>query len=363
MAGNHILFVGGESAGHISPLLAVLEAVQVADPSIRCSYVGQAKDLNSPLISNSPLKFERYAVRSGKLNRFTTWKHFRELPNLAIGIVQAQILLRRLRPDAVVAKGGATSVPVVLAAASLKIPIFSHETDAAPGLANRLIARYATRIFTAFPVDSYTSLPKAKLIYVGQPVRPLFFQPQAELDLPLEPNLPLLTVTGGSLGAHSINQLVREAWPKLLEKVQVVQLCGQGDLVGLERAAAQLPEALRNRLTLLPFFEQIAELFKRSTVVVSRAGGTIHELAATRTPTILIPLATAAQDHQRKNAEVLKGAVVVLQQAGLSADHLAQAILELVADPDRRKVLSEAIAAFAQPDAATQMAVLILQSL
>lgn len=363
-----ILFAGGGTGGHSTPLLAVMEAIHAKRPEVQLHFVGLASDVASgSLIAEASLPIITHVITSGKLHRFITINQIVQFFRLGLGLIQAELLVRRLRPDVVFCKGSMVSVPVAWAAARRGIPIFSHETDVVPGLANRMIAGRAARIFTAFPVENYGALPAEKVQYTGQPVRSAFFEAkrskEVEIDgVPLKLGLPLITVTGGSQGARRLNEMVSEGWSQLLEKALVVHQTGDLTYKDMEEKATTLPAELRERLVLRPFIKAgFPELFKSSSVVVSRAGGTVTELAASGVPAVLVPLSTAAQNHQAKNAEVLEraGAAVVINE-GLSSEALIAAIINIVEHPEKQEKLRAAITKFARPEAAETIANAIL---
>jgi UDP-N-acetylglucosamine--N-acetylmuramyl-(pentapeptide) pyrophosphoryl-undecaprenol N-acetylglucosamine transferase len=362
-----ILFVGGGTAGHINPLLAVLAAVQKMDPSAVCHYVGLSGDLQSASIQSFPLSFYKYSIHSGKLNRFLTWKHFGQAFWFAVGLVEANRLVKRIRPAVVFAKGGYVSLPIVIAASRQHIPIYCHETDVRPGLVNRLIAKRAKQIFTAFPVENYPQFPADKLLYCGQPVRGEFYQPTTppiflegkEILL----DRPLLTVIGGSQGARRLNELVQTGWMELLERVSLVHICGNRDWLDLKQKKEQLPASLRERLYLAPYIQdQLPAIFQHSQLIISRAGGTMAELAAVAKPTILLPLSSAAQNHQVANAQMFaqKEAVLVLDENQIKASDLLETIWKIIDSPLLQTKMKKAIAQFDQPQAAEKMARVLL---
>jgi len=371
----HILFVTGGSAGHLLPMLAVKQAVldeaATRGEEIRLSYVGTAKDLAAPVIRDSKLPFERHAIRSGKLNRFVTWKHLPEMANLGIGFVQAQALMARLKPDLVFSKGTAVSVPIALAAKRLSIPVYAHETDIRSGLANRIVAGAAKRIFTSYPIEYFSELPAEKLRYVGQPVRNDFFNPpqsSVEVEGKTVDLENVICVTGGSQGAHAINVLIQANWTQLLSETSIVHLCGAHDHAWLQEEATKLPTDLRQKLHLTAFLQEgLPQIFSRSRVVISRPGGTIGELAATSAATIVIPLTGSAQDHQWANARMLaqQGATLVFDEQKVTPAELLEQILAFVHAPDslEAKALRESLHTFSRPHAAKDMATELLDAL
>jgi UDP-N-acetylglucosamine--N-acetylmuramyl-(pentapeptide) pyrophosphoryl-undecaprenol N-acetylglucosamine transferase len=375
-ATKRILLVGGGSGGHIIPLISIIQELQKAAPEIEYAYVGSPEDMRSSLVRDEPLlnrteRATRYAVRSGKLNRFLTWKHIGQAYNLVMGLKDAGRALDSFQPDIVVSKGGAVSVPVARAAYKRNIPIYCHETDVRPGLANRIVGKMAKSIFTSYPLKVYSPEIQAKGIYVGQPVRAAFFGPDSGKDLTIddkrvEDDLPLLFVTGGSHGARKINYLIQSAWPALLSRARLVQQTGTLDFAELQRMAGSLSPELRQRLHLTALLtEGMPELCKRSSVVISRAGGFIAELAAAKAAVILIPLSTSAQNHQWANAEVLEaaGAAIVLDEVRCTPELLAETILKLLENSKENSRLRTQISTLARPQAAAEIVRLLLSQL
>lgn len=357
-----IIFVGGGTMGHIAPLVAVMEAVKRQDPKVHLAYAGLLSDIKSPALEACELDFTRHAITAGKLNRFATPRHLTELLKFGKGFSDAVQLIRELQPQAVFCKGGFVSVPVALVARWMGIPVFSHESDAVPGLANRLLARVSQRVFTAFPEKVYDTLPRKRLKYVGQPVRAKFFKELAfptmlTEDHTLALDVPLLFVTA-SQGSRKVNSLISANWKELLADFQVVHQCGELDYKNLLEDALTLTKEEQNRLHLMPSVQNMAPLLQHAELVVSRAGGIIAELAASKAATILIPLSTAAQNHQWENAQVLARAeaAVVLNEVHLSSASLLAVIRELHTSAKQRRELRERIAAFAKPEAAEVIA-------
>jgi UDP-N-acetylglucosamine--N-acetylmuramyl-(pentapeptide) pyrophosphoryl-undecaprenol N-acetylglucosamine transferase len=372
---RHILFVGGGTAGHTAPVVAVARSCMAQAhlegqghgqaEGLRMSYIGLRQDLSSPMIAQSGLPWKTYAITAGKINRFLTVRHFSEGIKGLIGLIQALWIILRIRPTAVFAKGGFVSIPVVLAARIARIPIITHETDVVAGLANRIVARFARTICTAFPSKAYPNFPKEKLLYTGQPIREAFSEIKATspieklLGRALPKDKPHILVIGGSQGARKINELLSQVWADILPKAVVIHITGQPDAISMVRRAELLPPTLQRNLWLAPYIStELPDLMRSATLVISRSGGTIFELAAVKAPSILIPLSTSAGDHQAKNARVLEriGAAVVFDERTVTLALLRDEILHLlktVADRDR---LSAQIARFHKGDAAQRIA-------
>lgn len=365
-----LLLTGGGTAGHFMPLLTILTEVERIAPTVRCVYVGSRSDLSSVLLDKHP-KLERVESFSGKLHRYPTLKQIGEIVRLGKGLVMADSLVKKINPDVVFAKGGAITVPIVLAAARQRRKIFSHESDVRAGIANQIAARYAQTVFTAFPIENYPQLQLKKLLFTGQPVRPEFFDrepigPLKLSDRHISTELPIVLILGGSQGAHTLNSLISEQWEHLLMKYTVVHQCGAGNFASLQKLAAMLPEIMQKRLFLVPFiYEELPYILRSAALVVSRAGGTIAELAAGGAASLLIPLPTSAQGHQQANAEVFRraGAAMVINENELDSMILAKEIIASIDAPDQLTALRQAIASFAKPDAAITIAKKLVEAL
>lgn len=369
MSSKTILFVGGGTAGHTAPLLAVMAQVAIQEPTTKMVYLGLESDLQSALIKESNLKFDKYAIQAGKINRFLTLKHFKEIFRFWQGIWQAREIITKIKPDLIFAKGGFVSVPVVMAAARKNIPIYCHESDVIAGLANRYVAKKAQVIFTSYPTKFYQNLPSAKLIFSGQPVRSGFWKiPPSKislLDRELDPHLPIITVIGGSQGAQRLNEISQSLWTNLLGPVQIVNICGAYDLDRMRLESERLTQNQLDKLWLVDFLQdEIFYLFLKSAVIVSRAGGTIAELAAAKACTVLVPLSTSAQGHQQANAQVLEkagAAIVINETLDNASDLLLQEVEELLQNQPKNNQFRERIAAFSKNDAAQVIAEKILK--
>ncbi len=355
------LFVGGGTAGHTAPLVAVAQAIHQAEPSAMLHYAGTQPDVDSPTIAATAGLWETHVVPAGKLHRRLTREHLKQAREVLAGLRAARRLIHELQPDVVFCKGGYVTVPVALAAHRAGVRVVSHETDTVAGLANRIVARVASVVCTAWPSDVVAGLPRAKLAYTGQPVRDAFYDAQAvdlrALGVP-EGESPLV-ITGGSQGAARLNELVVTHWAGYLRMGHVVHLCGQAHYANLEAQAQQLPGELRARLHLLPFTDQMPELLHRAWLVVSRSGGATHEFAATGTPAVLVPLSSAAQQHQLRNARYLAGqgaALYVEETASDAAERLFSLVQGLAANEGDRLRLAQHLSKLAKPDAAQTIA-------
>ena len=317
-------------------------------------------------------------ILAGKLRRYhhmPLWRQFidpeiagpnlRDLFFVAGGFAQSIMKLLAWRPDVVFTKGGFVCLPVGIAARLLHIPLVIHDSDAHPGLTNRILARWATAIGTGAPLENYRYKPAISR-YVGIPISDSFVplgaaeKRAAKRALGVDPARPLVVVTGGGLGAKRINDAVAQVLDQLLNHTSVILISGAGQY---DELRALTPEA-DERFQLHAFVSTgMAQLIGAADIVVARAGATtILELAAARTPTILIPNAQLTGGHQVKNAAAYAGAVQVLDERAIGADPhvLLRTILDLLDDPVQRQTMAAAFGEFAKPHAARDMADMIL---
>lgn len=320
-------------------------------------------------------------ISAGKFRRYNglgKWQYFRPsifFPNLVdlfkigVGFVQSFVKLLRFRPDVIFIKGGYVCLPVGYAARILDIPLVLHDSDAHPGLTNRLLAPFATMIGTGAPLEYY-SYPPEKARYVGIPVAPEFrpYTPEERRELKgqlgFTSDMPLVVVTGGGLGAVRINNAVMTSRDALLGEVSVFLISGNDQY---EELANQAPTSGSWRIE--PFIsEGMAQVLAAADVVVARAGATtLLELAALHKPTVIIPNGLLTAGHQLKNAKVYQdnlAAVILTEDEMMKADDvLAHKVLQLLRAPKILQDLGEKFGTFAKPDAARDMADMVLLAL
>lgn len=223
---KHIVLTGGGTAGHVTPNIALLPSL--IEAGYKISYIGSYDGIEKTLIEEQDIPY--YGISSGKLRRYFDIKNFSDPFRVLKGFREARKLLRELSPDIIFSKGGFVSVPVVLAARRLKIPVIIHESDMTPGLANKLCVSSAAMICCNFP-ETLNNVPSKKAIVTGTPIRRellLGNKLRALNFCNFTANKPVLMVIGGSLGAAAINNAVRNILPDLLKEFQVIHLCGKG---------------------------------------------------------------------------------------------------------------------------------------
>lgn len=321
---KRIVLTGGGTAGHVTPNIALLPSLQEAGYEI--TYMGSYDGIEKKLISDFDIPY--VGIATGKFRRYFDPKNFSDPFRVLKGFSEAKKFLKEYKPDVVFSKGGFVSVPVVRAAAALKIPCIIHESDMTPGLANKLCIPVATKVCCNFP-ETYAMLPKEKAVLTGSPIRAELTHGNkiAGLDMcGFTANKPVIMVIGGSLGAANVNKAVREALPKLLEDFQVVHLCGK--------------DKVDNLLLNTPGYKQfeyikaeLKDLFAMADIVISRAGANaICELLALKKPNILIPLpAASSRGDQILNAKSFEsqGFSIVISEDDLTTSLLVDKVNEL----------------------------------
>jgi UDP-N-acetylglucosamine--N-acetylmuramyl-(pentapeptide) pyrophosphoryl-undecaprenol N-acetylglucosamine transferase len=378
-----IVSAGGGSGGHVTPALAVLSELYRQDPNMAAYFITDRKFVHaaSSIMAKAPFEVRIKRIYAGKLRRYYGVSLWRQLINapmvlrnlrdfflVGLGFLQSCKFLLKVKPDVVFTKGGFVCLPVGLAARALKIPLVIHDSDAHPGLTNRLLAKYAAVIGTGAPIENYP-YPSGRMHYVGIPIgrefSPLTPQQQqvckAEIGLH-DTKKPLLVVTGGGQGARNINRAVAAVANQLLDSVAILHLTGTANY---QETLTTAPEHID--YIIKPFLPGLSTALGAADIVITRAGATsLAELAGLAKPTIIIPHPHLTNGHQIKNAAVYAnaGAAVVLDEKKLTLDHrkLTRIVLALAQSPEKRAQLSRNIHAFAKKDAALDMAALIAEA-
>jgi UDP-N-acetylglucosamine--N-acetylmuramyl-(pentapeptide) pyrophosphoryl-undecaprenol N-acetylglucosamine transferase len=331
-----------------------------------------AKTASIPFAAIPAGKFRRLhdaSVVNKLLNVQTLGSNIADSTRVIRGVAGSLMLLRRFKPDVVFVKGGFVGLPVGIAAHLLRIPFIIHESDVAPGLTNRILSKWATKIAVGFPEKMYKDFPKDRIVFVGNPVREEILKGHRLTgigELGLDDSLPVILVTGGSLGAATLNDVVVESLPKLLEFTQILHLTGEGDLGRVQFNVSRMSDLKhKERYHTFAFMgPEIASALAAADIVVSRAGAnTVAELAALGKPTILVPNYLMA-GHQVDNAKLLarQGAVRVLDERRLNPARLIAEIQGILGSEEAQAALVKGIRELARPNAAHDLAQLILEA-
>ena len=349
------MIAAGKTGGHIFPGIALAREIRARKPAAPILFVGTSGGLETRLVPEAgfPLEFVRAAGFVGKSRA----DQLRSLAALPAGFFGARRVLRRHRARAVAGMGGYVRVPVVAAAASLGIPTLIHDSDAQPGVANRLLNRIATR--TAVGWDAARPRLSRPAVVTGTPVRSEFFAVP-----PLSPDRSprRVLVFGGSQGSVVLNRAVARAAAGLVgEELEVIHQTGEKNLAATRALYGAVPPGWR----LEPFLPRLFEELAWSDLVVCRAGATtLAELAAAGRPALLVPFGSAANAHQLANARAFAagGAALVIEEATLTPEALESSLRSMFEDRDRLVERGRAARALAHPEAARSLADLLFEA-
>lgn len=367
-----ILFTGGGTAGHITPIIAIVREIKLLYPSpdLKMAYLGPRDPFVAGLLSQEGISV--HSILAGKIRRYKTFgailqNIFDIFIKTPIGIIQSFLYLFIWAPDVVVSKGGYGSFPVVISAKILQIPIFLHESDVSPGLANRIIGRLALEIFVSFPRTEYFDVQK--IIITGNPIRREILQGSAKEGqrlFNLSGQRPVILVLGGSQGSQRINDAILLSLPQLLQEFEVVHQAGEKNIETVKNEAQTvIPPGLERFYHPVAFFreQELKHIYQACDLVISRAGAnTIFEIAAVGKPSILVPLPESAQNHQYKNAYAYAahGAAIVMEEANFLPRFLVKRLKYLFANTEQLETMSRKAKEFSCPKAGQIIAEYIL---
>lgn len=362
-----IVFTGGGTGGHIFPIIAVareLEKVaQREKKHTEMIFIGSTNGAERLFLDNN---IKPKSIITGKLRRYFSLQYLVDIPKILIGLIQSYLLLLFYMPDVIFSKGGYGSFPVVVIGWLFRIPVISHESDSVSGLTTRVLARFSKKVVVSFPGD-YPELHGDKVVRIGNPVRDIRGGDPgtAYKEFNIQTKKPVILILGGSQGAEQINTLIISILTKLTEKYEIVHQTGETHYNAIHEYVKRLPP--ERSVSYHPISslneEQMRLGLALANLVISRAGsGAIFEIALTAKPSILIPLAGSAYDHQQKNAQIYQavGACYALDSANLTDDFLLGIIDSIINNPQKTQELKTAAMAFSKPDAAAQIAKLIL---
>lgn len=325
--------------GHVTPALSVCDELIKRGWSIY--YVGRKYALEG----DSALSFEYNVVRkrgiplrvltTGRVPRIFSWRAFVSLFKIPLGFVQAFRYLAQDKPQLILAFGGYVAVPIVIAGWIMGIPSITHEQTFTPGLANRLLGYFVKKVCLSWE-ETRKYFPKPKVVVTGTPLRTVIFE--VKTAFPIDINKPLLYITGGSLGAHSLNVEIEKILEQLLAHFSVIHQCGAAkefkDYERLSRYKAQLPPQLQRRYLPVEHVDEdhIGWVYKYAAALVARAGAnTIAEIIILAKPTLFIPLPWSGAGEQLRNAQYLveRKAALMLAQSAITPNHLVNTIQTL----------------------------------
>lgn len=361
-----ILFTGSGNGGHFYPVIAVAQEIneivkerKLLEPALY--YI-------APEPGNKRLLFENNVIYrknpAGKVRRYFSLLNILDTFKTCAGVIKAVFQVFFIFPDVIFSKGGYGSFPIVLAARLFHIPLIIHESDSVPGRVNKWSGDFADRIAVSFP-EAGKYFKKEKVAVTGNPVRRELYTLATEGAvefLKLEKDVPVILILGGSQGAQKINELIVQALPDLVNKYQILHQTGKGKLKEAEATAHVLLEGNEYAHRYRPF-EYLNTLALRmaagaSDLIISRGGSGIFEIALWGVPSIIIPLSTAAEDHQRKNAFAYarSNAAIVIEEGNLTPNILIAEVNRVLDNHELIEKMKEGAKQFAHPNAARLIA-------
>jgi UDP-N-acetylglucosamine--N-acetylmuramyl-(pentapeptide) pyrophosphoryl-undecaprenol N-acetylglucosamine transferase len=341
-------FTGGGTGGHIYPGLAVAQRLKNLLPC-RIFWIGSSS-MDRKIVEEAGLEF--YGIPSGKLRRYFSFRNISDIFKVVAGFFAARKILKREKPILLFSKGGFVSVPPSAAASSLKIPVFSHESDLTPGLATRINIRFSEKLFIPYKESTayYSPAILNKLEISGNPVRMEFHSADSSKGrafLNVKEEVRILLVLGGSSGSLEINRLIKESLPQLTRHYTVVHQCGSNE--------GEIPETLENYKPYAYFRNELPHIISAAELIICRGGaGTIWECAVLKKPMIIIPLrgSGTSRGDQVENARVFEGAGAAVNfYSGMESDiidnlsesamaeKLRSLVSGLAADEEKRKAM------------------------
>lgn len=373
-----IILTGGGTGGHTFPLIAVSRELKnqfsstppapKTQQGLELIFIGPGKYAKNYILTEG-IAFKN--LLAGKWRRYVTpldiLRNFLDLFKTLLGFLQAYWYFLLYMPDAVFSKGGYGSFAVVIVAWVFRIPVILHESDSVPGFVNKFLSKFSKKIIVSFPTE-YPQFPKNKTVLAGNPVRNLAAVDiaQARATFQITTNKPVIFIYGGSQGAAQINALVLAILKQLTANYEIIHQTGDQNYQKIIEHIETTPDFNQASYHPIAFLQepQVEAAYTLSSLVVARAGsGNIFEMALYGKPSILIPLETSAAGHQQKNADIYEaaGACLNLSPQNLTPNMLLAQIDILLSNAEQLAVMSENAKKFAKPNAAKEIAQIILQ--
>jgi UDP-N-acetylglucosamine--N-acetylmuramyl-(pentapeptide) pyrophosphoryl-undecaprenol N-acetylglucosamine transferase len=350
-----VMIAGGGTGGHVIPALAIGRELRDKH-GVEVRFIGTARGLETKLVPEAGFALE--LVRSGQLKNVSLATRLKTFTDLPLGVLHCVRLMRAFKPQVVVGVGGYASGPAMMAALLLRIPTVAYEPNAIPGLTNRLIGKRVSAAAVNFAqTKQYFRNPEV----TGVPVRAEIFALQPR---PFNA-VPRLLVTAGSNGALVFNETMPKIVARLLSAVPGLTIVHQAGPRRLEQTQAEyaMSGADLSRWSVEAFLTDMPAQYAAADLVLARSGSTVSELCAAGKASLLVPFAAAADDHQRKNAEVLvdAGAAVMLLQRDVTEASLLHGLVQLLNDAPRRAEMSKHARSLAKPGALERIAAMVLR--
>ncbi len=362
-----IIFAGGGTGGHFYPIIAVAQRVnQIIDKEkilgARLYYFSDSPYDKEMLVENELLYEE---VKAGKMRTYFSIQNFFDIFKMFFGTINAIYKVFSIYPDVIFGKGGYASFPTILAARILRIPVLIHESDSVPGRVNKWAGHFAKRVAVSFK-EAAEFFPKDRVAWTGHPIRTEIEHPAPHKEaleyFKLESDLPVILILGGSQGAELINNAMLDALPRLVKNFQIIHQTGINNFKNVMGRAKVVLTSSQEKTRYMPFAFLNPLAMKMAagvaTIIVSRAGSTIFEIASWGMPSIIVPITTTNGDHQRKNAFSYAhvGACNVVEEMNMTANILSSEIERITEDKEIWNRMARGAKSYNKPDAAAKIA-------
>jgi UDP-N-acetylglucosamine--N-acetylmuramyl-(pentapeptide) pyrophosphoryl-undecaprenol N-acetylglucosamine transferase len=362
-----IVFTGGGTGGHFYPIIAVAQKVnQIIDNEniigVQLYYISDDPYDRELLLENGMI-FE--AISAGKIRTYFSLKNISDLFKTFFGVINSIYKLFSIYPDVVFSKGAYASFPTVFAARLLRIPLLIHESDCSPGKVNKWSGHFARKIAISFP-EAGEYFPKERTAWTGQPIRAEIESPASKKEaldyFKLESDLPVIFIIGGSQGAELINNAILDALPTLIKSYQIIHQTGVKNFTTTSGQAEVVlaNNKLKSRYTPFAFLNvlQMKMAAGAATIIISRAGSTLFEIASWGIPSILVPFNNSNGDHSKKNAfsYARAGACSVIEENNMTANILCSEVERIIGDKTGYQVMAQNAKTFSHPGAAQKIA-------
>lgn len=324
MSKYKIIMTGGGTAGHVTPNVALIPALE--EKGFEVKYIGSKNGIEKEIIEKNKIPY--YSISSGKLRRYFDIKNFSDPFKVLKGVFEAGRIISKEKPDVIFSKGGFVSVPVVIAASIKKIPVVAHESDITPGLANKLASPFCDKLCVTFR-ESLKYVKGDKGILTGSPIRKEILEGSKLRGLKktgFTGEKEILFIMGGSLGSKVLNDVIRDNLDELLKEFDIIHICGKGNI----------DESLKNKKGYIQYEyvnEELPDLMTMADYIVSRAGAnSIFEFLALKKPTLLIPLSRkASRGDQILNAKSFEkeGFSLVLEEEEITKESFMKKVREM----------------------------------
>lgn len=364
----NIIVSGGGTGGHIYPALTIMRTIEEKYPDANFLYVGTNKGLEADIIPKENIPFATVDIQGFK--RSLSPANFVRAGLAAIGVAKAMNVVRKFKPDAVIGTGGYVCGPVLMAASMLGIPTLIQEQNVVPGITNKILAKFVTKIAAGTP-EAAEHFPQGKVICTGNPIRKEVMTAAKEdgaRAFGFDPAKKTVLISGGSRGARSINNAMIDVLVEAAKQTEVQYLHVTGkldyeDIIGrLSEKGVNLAETPNIKVE--PYLYNMPAAMAMADLVVYRAGATgLAELTARGIPAILIPYPYAAENHQEHNARALEaaGAAKVILNRELKSENLQSTLQELLADKEKLAAMAAASKALGKPQAAEDIANMVIE--